>query len=188
MLDALSAVLGAYTPRTDAERSDLARIRATVATGDAVSRSSPFHVTGSALIVDPASGCVLLRWHTRMQRWMQVGGHFDAPERDPLAVAMREAREESGLPDLVPLGDTPVLPVQIVIVPVPAHGAEPAHEHADIRYVLSTTQPDAARAEIPAARLRWVSIPTATSLVTEDNVAILLRRAATVAGISPPAP
>lgn len=60
-------------------------------------------MTGSALMVHPSSGRVLLRWHERMQRWLQIGGHGDPGESDPLAVALRERREETGLPDLAPL-------------------------------------------------------------------------------------
>ena len=44
------------------------------------------HVTGSALIVAPASGRVLLRWHPRQQAWLQVGGHGDPGELDPLGI------------------------------------------------------------------------------------------------------
>jgi 8-oxo-dGTP pyrophosphatase MutT (NUDIX family) len=140
---------------------------------DAWSREAPLHVTGSALVVDQASGRVLLRWHERQQCWLQVGGHGDPGESDPLAVALREGREETGLPDLVPVSPDPV---QVVIVPVPARGDEPAHEHADIRYVLATARPDDAVAENPTAPLRWLSLDEAVAAVTEDNLHELLRR------------
>jgi 8-oxo-dGTP pyrophosphatase MutT (NUDIX family) len=52
---------------------------------------------GSALVVNPSSRHVLLRWHERIGRWMQVGGHGDPGEHDPWQVALREAREETGL-------------------------------------------------------------------------------------------
>ena len=45
---------------------------------------------------------LLLRWHERFNRYQQVGGHGDAGEDDPLGVALREAREETGLTDLRP--------------------------------------------------------------------------------------
>jgi 8-oxo-dGTP pyrophosphatase MutT (NUDIX family) len=37
--------------------------------------------------------------------WLQVGGHGDPGEGDPLAIALREAAEETGLSDLVPWPD-----------------------------------------------------------------------------------
>ena len=73
---------------------------ALLAAEDVLDRSTPVHVTGSALVVHPLSRRVLLRWHPRMLMWMQVGGHFDAGETDPWLVAVREAGEETGLPDL----------------------------------------------------------------------------------------
>jgi 8-oxo-dGTP pyrophosphatase MutT (NUDIX family) len=173
-VDPLTAILSRYQPRDPVETHDLERLRALVRSDDdAWSRKLPLHVTGSALVVDPASGRVLLRWHERMQRWLQVGGHGDPGEDDPLEVALREGREETGLPDLVPIAADPV---QVVIVPVPAHGAEPAHEHADIRYVLSTSRPDDAVAETATAALRWLSLDKAETAVVEDNLHEFFRR------------
>ena len=126
-------------------------------------------MTGSALVVHPASHRVLLRWHTKMGQWMQVGGHFDPGETDPLQVALREGLEETGLDDLRPVASARG-PVQIVIVPVPAHGDEPAHEHADFRYVFVTDRPDAIREESSAARLRWMSFTTAGAETREPNL------------------
>jgi 8-oxo-dGTP pyrophosphatase MutT (NUDIX family) len=138
------------------------------------SRSLPLHLTGSALIVHPASRRVLLRWHQRQQAWLQVGGHGDQGEQDPLAIALREAAEETGLTDLVPWPDASVR--QVVIVQVPPARHEPAHEHADIRFTLATASPDAIRAENPEAPLRWLSLQEASELTTEANLRELLAR------------
>ena len=95
-----------YQPESETETTDVARVRALAErTQDPYPRSLPLHVTGSALIVHPDSGRVLLRWHQRQQAWLQVGGHGDPGESDPLAVALREAREETGLTDLEPWPD-----------------------------------------------------------------------------------
>ncbi len=158
-----------YTAPDEREATDVDRLRAD-ATFD---RDSALHVTGSAFVVHVPTRRVLLRWHTRMQRWMQVGGHFDPGETDALAVALREAREETGLDDVRPLCDKPV---QVVIVPVPARGDEPAHEHADVRYVFATDRPADARPESPDADLRWVPLEEAIDEVTEENQRIFLRR------------
>src|SRR6478672_4327978 len=135
----LAAVLDSYVPRSDQEVADIERLRGLAARGDVWSRSLPVHATGSAVIVHPDSRRVLLRWHARMQGWLQVGGHADPGETSPFDVAIREAREETGLVDLTSWPD-PEQPqiFQVVIVPVPAYGGEPAHEHADVRYALAT--------------------------------------------------
>jgi 8-oxo-dGTP pyrophosphatase MutT (NUDIX family) len=151
------------------------RIRTAAAGGDPWDRAAPLHVTGSALVVHPPTRRVLLRWHARQHAWLQVGGHGDPGERDPLDVARREGVEETALRDLVPWPDAGI--VQVVVVPVPAAPHEGAHEHADVRYLLATAEPDAARPEQPDARLRWSTVAEALALTTEANVRDLIRRA-----------
>ena len=117
-----------------------------------------------------------------MQGWLQLGGHGDPGETDPFAVALREAREETGLTDLVPWPDAarPV-PVHVVVVPVPEGRCEPAHEHADVRYVLATGRPDEARPESPWAPLRWLTVDEALAVGGvdgEDNLRTSLSRVA----------
>jgi 8-oxo-dGTP pyrophosphatase MutT (NUDIX family) len=134
------------------------------------------HVTASALIVHPPSRRVLLRWHERQQAWLQIGGHADPGEHDPLAVVAREGAEETGLADLLPW---PTADLQhVVIVPVPANDREPAHHHADLRFVLATAEPDRARPEHATAKLRWLAVDDAIALTSEDNVKESIRRAA----------
>jgi 8-oxo-dGTP pyrophosphatase MutT (NUDIX family) len=177
--DGVMAALDRFEPRSADEAGALARARALARGGDPWSRSSPLHVTGSAIVVHPQSGRVLLRWHERMQGWLQLGGHGDPGETDPFAVALREAGEETGLSDLVSWPDRarPAL-VHVVVVPVPAGRGEPEHEHADMRYVLATARPDDATPESPAAALRWLTIDDALALVGEDNLRTTLVRVA----------
>jgi 8-oxo-dGTP pyrophosphatase MutT (NUDIX family) len=179
-VDPLEAVVAEYHPLDDTEAQDVARIKALVGRGDLWSRQEPLHVTASALVVEPTDGRVLLRWHERMQRWLQVGGHGDPGEHDPWLVACREAAEETGLTDLTALDpgepEGSQRPVQIVIVPVPASHDEPAHEHADIRYLLVTASPETATAERPGATLRWLALKDAEAEVEEDNLREFLRR------------
>ncbi len=54
------------------------------------------HLTGSAWIVDRAHIWTLLTHHRKLDKWLQLGGHADG-DPDLLAVALREAEEESGL-------------------------------------------------------------------------------------------
>ena len=169
-------MLGRYRPLGDAETADVERARALAATaGDPWLRSAPLHLTGSAVIVHPASNRVLLRWHQRQQAWLQVGGHADPGESDPLAIALREAAEETGLTDLVPFPDAQLR--HVVIVGVPASSREPAHHHADLRFVVATRNPDAARPETPDAPLRWLSLPEARPATSQDNLRETLARA-----------
>jgi 8-oxo-dGTP pyrophosphatase MutT (NUDIX family) len=170
------SMLGRYRPQGEAEAADVDRVRALARTADDPwLRSTPLHLTASALIVHPGSGRVLLRWHQRQQAWLQVGGHGDPGESDPLDIALREAAEETGLTDLAPWPDGQIR--HVVIVPVPAGGQEPAHEHADVRFILATQDPGAARPENPGAPLRWLSPAEAREVTAEANLRETLSRA-----------
>jgi 8-oxo-dGTP pyrophosphatase MutT (NUDIX family) len=182
-IEVIERALESCRPADAGERADAARLRALLAAGDVFLRSAPVHVTASALVVHPPTRTVLLRWHPYMEMWMQVGGHFDAGEVDPWLVALREAREETGLTDLRAADGAAVAPpIQMVIVPVPARGDDPWHEHADFRYLLVTDTPEAAVAESPAARLRWMPIAEAIAETTEANLSVFLSRVSTELG------
>jgi len=168
-------LLAQYQPEGEAETADLPRVRALIkAADDPWRRELPLHATASALIVHPSSARVLLRWHQRQQAWLQVGGHGDPGESDPLAIALREAAEETGLADLVPWPDSQLR--HLVIVDVPAGKGEPAHEHADLRYFMATQTPEAAEAENIDAPLRWLSLTEAYEATSEVNLRETLAR------------
>jgi 8-oxo-dGTP pyrophosphatase MutT (NUDIX family) len=168
-------LLDRFQPGDEAEAADVARTRELAeGTDDPWARASPLHITASALIVHPATGQVLLRWHQRQQAWLQVGGHGDPGERDPLDIALREAREESALTDLRPWPDAELW--QVTIVPVPASSSEPAHQHADLRFILATSDPDGARPETPGNPLRWLPVAEAAEVTSEANLRALLTR------------
>jgi 8-oxo-dGTP pyrophosphatase MutT (NUDIX family) len=171
----LLTLLDCYRPQGDAETADIQRVRALTQTAaDPYQRDLPLHVTASALIVHPPTARVLLRWHQRQQAWLQVGGHGDPGETDPLAIVLREAEEETGLTDLAPWPDAAVK--QVVIVNVPPGKGEPAHEHADVRFFMATQAPAAIRAESAHAPLRWLSLPEARVTTSEPNLRETLAR------------
>jgi 8-oxo-dGTP pyrophosphatase MutT (NUDIX family) len=133
----LRSRLESHVPGDDAEAKDLARILAFV---DA--HPSPFdrsltrgHLTGSALVVTRSGERVLLLHHRKLHRWLQPGGHGDPGESLGETVALREAREETGIDDLELHPDAP-RPLDVDIHEVPARGPEPAHEHLDLRYLV----------------------------------------------------
>jgi len=175
----LRELLAAYRPLDAAEAAQLARVRALVdpAAGgqeDPWRRALPLHVTASALVVHPPDGRVLLRWHARQGTWLHVGGHGDPGESDPLAVAVREAVEETGLDDVTPWPDAALR--HVAVVPVPPSATEPAHEHADLRFLLATGTPDRARAEDGVARLRWLSAAEAAAETASASLREFLAR------------
>ena len=132
----------------------------------------PGHLTGSAWIVSPDRRRTLLTHHRKLDRWLQLGGHADG-EADLLAVAAREAREESGLervraasPDLFDFDRHWI----------PARGAESGHWHYDFRF-LFTADPAAALAISSESKdLAWVELERVPALNPEPSIARLVRK------------
>jgi hypothetical protein len=55
-------------------------------------------------------------------------------------------------------------------------GSEPEHEHADLRYLFATAQPEAIAAEDEHSPLRWLTIPEARALIGGNNLGRTLDR------------
>ena len=91
----------------------------------------PGHFTGSSWLVAPDGLRVLLTHHRKLDRWLQPGGHADG-DPDLAGVALREAREESGLPDLAVAPEIFDLDRHWI----PARGEMPGHWHYDVRFVV----------------------------------------------------
>ena len=172
----LSGLLTRYQAAGETEAADVERMTRLAATvPDPWSRSLPLHFTASALVVHPQSRRVLLRWHVKHGRWLQVGGHGDPGESDPLEIALREAAEETGLSDLVPWPDESLRHAAVCYVG--ASATEPQHEHADLRYILATGRPDAISPENEDSPLRWLTVNEARDLVGDNNLRHTLDRA-----------
>ena len=174
-------LLEGYAPHTHEERLDVARVLDGLAAGDDLfDRSTALHVTGSALPVHPPTGRIALHWHPKIGTWLQLGGHADAGEDDPAAIAMREAEEESGLaPRWFPDAHRPLL-LHVEVVEVPAVAGEPGHEHADFRYLVATDDPDAVIPGDEVVELRWLTVEQALDLPLDDGLQRFVERAATL--------
>lgn len=62
---------------------------------------APGHVTASSIVLDEAGEHVLLTLHPKVGRWIQLGGHCESTDATVVDAALREAREESGIHDLM---------------------------------------------------------------------------------------
>ncbi len=118
---------------------------------DALDRSAtPGHLTGSALVLNHNATETLLLFHTKLQRWLQPGGHADG-EANLARVALKEATEETGIEGLEIVdpaidldihnvakpGAPEVLHYDVRFLVFAPEGAEPTrnHESQDIRWV-----------------------------------------------------
>jgi 8-oxo-dGTP pyrophosphatase MutT (NUDIX family) len=150
---------------------------------DAFERTSRAgHVTGSAWIVDRAGTAAVLLHHRKLGMWLQPGGHADGA-RDVRAVALREAREETGLTSLVLA--TPDI-YDIDVHAIPARGDEPAHAHYDVRFAFYAERAEAPRANSESHAIAWIPFRDIERYAIDDSVRRLIAK--TLALIGSPMP
>ena len=101
-------------------------------------RSTPEgHVTASAWILNREKTHVLFLHHRKLNKWLQPGGHLDETDFSPANGALREAIEETGINKLTLTNPQKPALFDVDIHRIPARGAEPAHFHYDVRYLLN---------------------------------------------------
>ncbi|MFM7737640.1 MAG: NUDIX hydrolase [Alphaproteobacteria bacterium] len=170
-----------YQDRHPAEAAVVARTSELVrARPDCFDRGClPGHLTGSAWIVSADFRDVLLTHHRKLGRWLQLGGHADG-DPDLLRVALREAREESGLDRFEPWAGAAGI-VQLLdldIHPIPAHGGEPGHDHHDLRFLLVAAPGQELRISEESNDLRWVRREDLRALADEESILRMASKAA----------
>ncbi len=116
------------------------------------------HFTASGFVVNETLDKVLMVHHLIYRTWAWTGGHADG-EADLLAVAIREAEEETGIGNLKPLtGNMDSFDV----LPVYGHEKKGAyvgtHLHLSAAYILVASEKDAIRIkEDENDGVRWIS-------------------------------
>jgi 8-oxo-dGTP pyrophosphatase MutT (NUDIX family) len=132
----------------------------------------PAHFTGSALVVNADGSRVLLHHHRKLDRWLQFGGHCDGDE-DILAVARREALEESGIQGLILASERPF---DLDIHEIPAHGGDPVHFHYDVRFMLIAPETAAPVLSEESHDLRWFAPGELAALPLDESLRRMIRK------------
>lgn len=110
------------------------------------------HVTAAAWLVEERAGRVLLTHHRKLDKWLQLGGHCDG-DGDVVRVALREAREESGIEGIEVVSSEIY---DLDVHPIPARGIEPPHFHFDVRFLCRVTGEAEFTVSEESHELRWV--------------------------------
>ncbi len=185
---ALLAALRGFAPEDADETADRDRIVSFVER-----HPRPFdrkvregHLTGSAITVSADGSRVLLLHHRKLGLWLQPGGHGDPGETTGDEVALREAFEESGIAGLALHAGAP-RPLDLDVHEIPAFGAEPAHQHLDLRYLV--VAPDEARISPALAELheiRWFQWDEVKALGPDSGLRRALAKAMALVRFSGP--
>jgi 8-oxo-dGTP pyrophosphatase MutT (NUDIX family) len=162
------------SPDQDLLRTDY--LNFLTAHGDAMSRGNRTgHITGSALVVDPAGGRVLLTLHPLVGRWLQLGGHVESDDVSLVEAALREAREESGLLDLE-IDGAPLRLDRHRVRCRDGHGGEDLLDHLDVQFLVSAQPGARARRSSESLDLRWWPYEDLPA-VTDGSVRALVQEA-----------
>jgi 8-oxo-dGTP pyrophosphatase MutT (NUDIX family) len=130
------------------------------------------HLTGSAWIVSADRSRTLLIHHGKLGKWLQLGGHADG-DPDLRAVALREAREESGLSGLA-LVDPRLFDVDRHWIG--GRGAEPGHWHHDLRFLIEADPNEPFLISPESKALAWVDIAEVGRLNPEESMSRMVRK------------
>lgn len=171
--------IAGYAPYDGQEAADRAMmLRAIEELRDPLSRTNGFaHFTASAWILNPGRDHALMAWHNIYRTWAWTGGHADG-EADLLAVALREAREETGLEAIEPLSRDIY---SLEIVPVNAHikrgSFVSAHLHMNVTYLFTADdrQPLRVRPDENSA-VAWLPLDQAANNRDEPYMAVIYRK------------
>ena len=127
---------------------------------DALTRQNEYgHFTSSAFILNKERTKILMIYHNIYHSWAWTGGHSDG-DNDLLYVAMKEAKEETGIKNVTPIIDD-IYSLEIINV----NGHEKrgkyvgSHVHLNITYLLEADENEEIHIkEDENSGVKWVSI------------------------------
>ena len=125
------------------------------------------HITGSSWLLNKAGDKALLMHHKKLDKWLQLGGHADG-DSDILAVALKEAQEESGITSIEPVMNAIF---DIDIQKIPTYKSIEEHLHYDVRFLLKVTSDEKFQINSESNELRWIGKDAEGLLISEPSVA-----------------
>ena len=146
------------------------------------------HLSSSGFVVNADGTRVLMAHHNIYKVWAWTGGHADG-EGDLLSVALREAREETGVEHIRPL--SPAI-ASLDILPVWGHVKRgkwvPSHQHLNVSYLLVADESDALQIrEGENSRVGWLPAGELSRYVSEEAMLSVYQKMMDRAGEYPPA-
>ena len=114
----------------------------------------PDHLTAGALVLSGDGSRVLLNLHRKARRWFAFGGHLEATAPSLAGAALREATEESGLPDLTVDPE----PVHLSLHEVGFCDPRGPVRHLDVRFLARLGGTDEPVVSEESLALRWFPV------------------------------
>ena len=126
------------------------------------------HFTASAWLVNKEHTKVLMIYHNIYHSWAWTGGHADG-EMDLLAVAMKEAKEETGVEAIMPITEE-IFSIEILTVDghVKRGSYVPSHLHLNVTYLLEADEAELLRIKPDEnSGVKWFFLEEALEKSTE---------------------
>lgn len=170
----LLQLLTSYTPTDDFEKNDLTEmINQLQLHGNSLLHRTMrlAHFTASGFILNKALDKTLMIHHNLYNAWGWTGGHADG-NGDLLAVAIKEAVEETGVKNVTPLTTAPVA---IDIIPVWRHKKHGAticsHLHFNVTFFLMADELEPTRIkEDENSDVKWISLKDVPVMCNEEKM------------------
>ena len=159
-----------YRPWNEQEAQDREELLRRLRSGEELYTrdNAAAHWTASAWVTEKSRRRVLMAYHNIFDSWAWLGGHADG-DRDLLAVALREVREESGLAAVRPV--SPRI-YSLEILTVDGHEKNAAyvssHLHLNITYLLEADPNQILQCKPDEnSRVAWFSLEDALTASSE---------------------
>ena len=130
------------------------------------------HFAASAWLVNQAHDKVLMIYHNIYRSWAWTGGHADG-DQDLLHVALKEAREETGITNLKPVSEG-IFSLEMLTVDGHVKRGEyvSSHLHANVTYLLEADEADTLHIKPDEnSGVRWFALDEALKACSEPWMA-----------------
>lgn len=130
------------------------------------------HFTASSWLLNPSRDKVLLVYHNLYHSWSWSGGHADG-EQDLLAVAKREAMEETGVSGVREINEDIF---SLEVLAVDGHEKRgiyvPSHLHLNVTYLLEAKEGESLRVKADEnSGVQWFPLEEAVKMSSEPWMA-----------------
>ncbi|RBP36547.1 NUDIX hydrolase [Garciella nitratireducens] len=129
------------------------------------------HMTSSAFVVNKNRNKTLMVYHNIFHSWSWIGGHADG-EKDLLSVAIKEAKEETGIQEVFPINRKIWT---LDILPVLAHRKNgeyiSPHLHLSVGFLLEGNEKDVLKVKPDEnSAVKWIPINDIKHYSNEDHM------------------
>lgn len=162
-----------YKPYNEQEENDKEMMLKYIDTfDDVLTRENKMcHFTASNWILNKERTKIIMAYHNIYKSWAWTGGHADG-DSDLLHVALKEAKEETGLDNLKVLSDG-IFGIQILTVDSHIKRGKfvPSHLHLDCCFLIEADENEQLRIkEDENSGVKWINIEDALEMTNEEEM------------------